>query len=277
MKFSVLAASATFGAALAVPFHDKSGSMPSASVPTPSLSVPAADASKTAPAIWTVTPTGFPTGVPTGVPTGAPASFKAPFEVSSVHHLHPAAPTGPPTGSPAPHDSATCIREAVVLVKTFKEDVHKELLIVKTLVSGPAEKLEEKIVAITSRVEECHSKFETLLAGVKPEELGAEDRETILTLLSELKEVVEEVEACIVDLGKVLTAKVLSVLLPKIAALKECLGALIAPLLNIAFAICALVKNDAIVAKIAFVASSLENCLAKFLSPVLAHIGKFLL
>ncbi|KAL8341177.1 hypothetical protein RB601_005762 [Gaeumannomyces tritici] len=273
MKFSVLAASATFGAALAVPFHDKSGSMPGASIPTPSLSVPAADASKAASAIWTVTPTGFPTGVP----TGAPASFKAPFEVSSVDHSAPAVPTGLPTGSPIPHDSATCIREAVVLVKTFKEDVHKELLIVKTLVSGPAEKLEQKIVAITSRVEECKSKFETLLASVKPEELGAEDRETVLTLLSELKEVVEEVEACIVGLAKVLTAKVLSVLLPKIAALKECLGALVAPLLKIAFAICALVKNDVIVAKIAFVASSLENCLAKFLSPVLALIGKFLL
>ncbi|KAL8375639.1 hypothetical protein RB595_006967 [Gaeumannomyces hyphopodioides] len=264
MKFSVLAATATFGAALAAPFHDGSVSMPS-------VSNPVSDATKTAPATWTVTPTAFPTGFP----TGTPSSIKPPFDVSSVHTSAPAVSTSLPTGSPAPHSS--CISDAVVLVKTLKEDVHKELLIVKTLTSGPSEKLEEKIVAITTRIEECKTKFETLLASIKPEELTKEDRETVLTLLSELKEVVEEVETCIVSLAKALTAKVLSVLLPKLASLKECLGALVAPLLKLAFAICALVKNDPIVAKIAFIASSLENCLAKFLSPVLALIGKLLL
>ncbi|KLU92617.1 hypothetical protein MAPG_11562 [Magnaporthiopsis poae ATCC 64411] len=195
-------------------------------------------------------------------------------------------PTGLPKdfpGQPA-QGGPPSVRDAVVMVKTLKQEVHQELVVIKTFSAGSAgklegdieAKLEAKVVAITTRVDEAKTKIQTLLASVKPEQLGESDREELLSMLSELKDMVEEIEACIVALAQVLTAKLMSVLLPKLAALKESLGLLIAPAIQTAFAICALVKGDAsgVPAKIAFVSNALQNGLAKSMSPVLALVGK---
>lgn len=271
MHFSILAATATFGAALAAPFHgeDPAPSSVSSAVSYTTTSAAAA-------ATWTTTPTAAPTSI-----------------VSAIRHSAPAMPTtGLPMGFPSPpalpvQGGAASVRDAVVMVKTLKQEVHKELVVIKTLAAGPAQKLEAnieakleaKVVAITTRVDEAKIKIHTLLSGLKPEQLAESDREELLSVLTELKDMVEEIEACIVSLAQVLTAELMSVLLPKLAALKESLGLLVAPVLKAASAVCALVKSDAngVAAKIAFVSNALENGLAKSLSPVLALVGKTLL